>query len=431
MAYGQFKRRVTNRTATKPKKQKTLFGLKLGPAPKSDYQKRVDAGATVFKTGKGGKITTTSQGKLVSVDEQKKLRKDYGAGSLNIARKTVKSTKQKSSKQESSKQESSVTAVSQTGHTHVKPKLDRGARDPIRKTPKAGTSRGGKNYYDYDFYPRARPPYTDIIGKTSKAPLIFTSARTQVGQPNRGVTDRKGTKSKSKTFLKNVVTSGPKVKVPSKSPVNASTALTWKDVGSLAKFKAKKLLSPDSLGLGEHKQVKFKKKSVNLNMPSGVSTSSSTSKVKPIMSEFSHLLSGAGPKNYDRRKQKKTSLFSNIIASAKNTISGALDKVDSAPWLSEARRRKTETAKEEKARVLSQGSLDEGKWGTIPSLGKAVQKKTPIASKMQKKYPFRRVTTVKQLPPEAQFYASIRSSQGRKWWLGQKKKIALVPTEVR
>jgi hypothetical protein len=422
------KGRLSSYSQRKPKKQRTLFGLKLGPAPKSDYQKRVLAGATVFKTGAGGKIATDATGKISSFESTPPQQITKQAPHHNIYKPVPKV---KSTKQKSSKQESSVTAVSQTGHTHVKPKLDRGARDPIRKTPKAGTSRGGKNYYDYDFYPRARPPYTDIIGKTSKAPLIFTSARTQVGQPNRGVTDRKGTKSKSKTFLKNVVTSGPKVKVPSKSPVNASTALTWKDVGSLAKFKAKKLLSPDSLGLGEHKQVKFKKKSVNLNMPSGVSTSSSTSKVKPIMSEFSHLLSGAGPKNYDRRKQKKTSLFSNIIASAKNTISGALDKVDSAPWLSEARRRKTETAKEEKARVLSQGSLDEGKWGTIPSLGKAVQKKTPIASKMQKKYPFRRVTTVKQLPPEAQFYASIRSSQGRKWWLGQKKKIALVPTEVR
>ena len=420
----------------KPKKQKTLFGLKF-KAPKSDYQKRVDAGATVIATrkldsGKSLISTEKATGRVVSkAEEKKKIQagmkmqgrsirpvKDAGKSSSHNVYNVASQYRPTSGGTSSGTSNKPRVDIGVTFSTSRKPKLDRGARDPIRKTPKA------------------RPPYTDIIGKTSTAPLIFTSARTQVGQPNMGVTDRKGTKSKSKTFLKNVVTSGPKVKVPSKSPVNASTALAWKDVGSLAKFKAKKLLSPSSLGLGEHKQVKFKKKPVNLNMPSGVSTRALRNAIRAksqgsVMSEFSHLLSGTGPKNYDRRPQKKTSLFSNIIASAKNTISNALGKVDSAPWLSEARRRKTETAKGERTRVLSQGALDEGKWGTIPSLGKAVRKTTPIASKMQKKYPFRRVTTVKQLPPEAQFYASIRSSQGRKWWLGEKKKIALAPTEVR
>ena len=102
MAYGQFTRRAQNRSANirtssvggnrgnrndKPKKKaKTLFGLTIGTPPKSDYQKKVDAGATVFKTGAGGKITTTSTGKIMSVADQKKLKTDYTSASANYAK---------------------------------------------------------------------------------------------------------------------------------------------------------------------------------------------------------------------------------------------------------------------------------------------------------------------------------------------------------
>ena len=103
MAYGQFTRRAQNRSANirtssvggnrgnrndKPKKKaKTLFGLTIGTPPKSDYQKKVDSGkATVFKTGAGGKITTTSTGKIMSVADQKKLKTDYTSASANYAK---------------------------------------------------------------------------------------------------------------------------------------------------------------------------------------------------------------------------------------------------------------------------------------------------------------------------------------------------------
>jgi hypothetical protein len=85
--------------------------------------------------------------------------------------------------------------------------------------------------------------------------------------------------------------------------------------------------------------------------------------------------------------------------------------------------------------------LDEGKWGTIPSLGKAVQKKTPIADKKVKKFPFKPVYTTKTLPAKVQYYSTARAMQrgtsktspygGGKWWLAMQKAYALKPTEVR
>ena len=60
------KGKLSSYSQRKPRKQKTFFGLKVGKPPKSDYQKKVLAGATVFKTGAGGKIATDSKGKISS-----------------------------------------------------------------------------------------------------------------------------------------------------------------------------------------------------------------------------------------------------------------------------------------------------------------------------------------------------------------------------
>ena len=59
------------------------------------------------------------------------------------------------------------------------------------------------------------------------------------------------------------------------------------------------------------------------------------------------------------------------------------------------------------------------------------RKKTPVAEKKVKKFPFKPVYTTKAFPAKAQYYSTTRAMQGRKWWLGQKKKTALLPTEVR
>jgi len=159
-------------------------------------------------------------------------------------------------------------------------------------------------------------------------------------------------------------------------------------------------------------------------------------------------LTGIGPKNFNKKPTKKTSLMSNIIASAKSTVSNAFSNVDSSPWLSKARRTTSETAKQERARVSLKGSLNEGQWGTIKSLGKAKSKVTPVSNKFVKPFPttkkispifnktvktfpFTPVYTNKIFPPKAQYYSTVRASQGRKWWLGRKKEIALIPTEVR
>ena len=88
MARGKLSTRLSYSTR-KPKKQKTLFGLRFGPAPKSDYQKRVDAGATVFTTGAGGKITTTSSGKLVTAKEQQSIRKDLKTETYSSSKPTI------------------------------------------------------------------------------------------------------------------------------------------------------------------------------------------------------------------------------------------------------------------------------------------------------------------------------------------------------
>jgi hypothetical protein len=60
------KGKLSSYSRRKPKKQKTFFGFKVGTPPKSDYQKKVLAGASVFKTGAGGKIATDSKGKISS-----------------------------------------------------------------------------------------------------------------------------------------------------------------------------------------------------------------------------------------------------------------------------------------------------------------------------------------------------------------------------
>ena len=64
----------------KPKKQKTFLGFKVGKPPKSDYQKRVDAGATVIATrkldsGKSLISTEKATGRVVSrAEEQQKVK---------------------------------------------------------------------------------------------------------------------------------------------------------------------------------------------------------------------------------------------------------------------------------------------------------------------------------------------------------------------
>ena len=71
----------------KPKKQKTLFGFKVGTPPKSDYEKRVDAGATVIATKSGGRIVTTptmdNKSLIMSKATQDKTKFDYLRASKN------------------------------------------------------------------------------------------------------------------------------------------------------------------------------------------------------------------------------------------------------------------------------------------------------------------------------------------------------------
>ena len=148
--YGQFTRRTQNRSANirtssvggnrgnkNPKKKaKTLFGLKIGTPPKSDYQKKVDSGkATVFKTGAGGKITTTSTGKIMSVADQKKLKTDYTSASANYAKAKPaigKAIQPTSKFKDAGKNWADFRKDSQ--YT-----LDRGAKDPVQSSSKIAT----------------------------------------------------------------------------------------------------------------------------------------------------------------------------------------------------------------------------------------------------------------------------------------------------
>ena len=400
MAYGQFTRRAQNRSANirtssvggnrgnrndKPKKKaKTLFGLTIGTPPKSDYQKKVDSGkATVFKTGAGGKIHTTSTGKIFSAPT-------HQAGKI----------------------------TTKAPHSNI--------YKPVPKV-KGRFDDAGKNWADF----------RDPVQATSKGAIKGRSMASRVTAKPVKASPAYGHKPQE------VINRNDKVAAPSKAPhdnIYTPPPTLLRDGQAIGGNQPWEQKTRKFFGEGQRRASSkawrasgsSQKKSVNLSSGSGNNKKLSSVLTKPYTSHTDKAISTvkrnqkiiAKAKAFDK---KVVSLWGKVKSPFKNVYSG----VDSAPWLSKARRMKTETAKQEKQRVLKTGSLNEGQWGTIKSLGKAVQKKTPVFDKKVKNYPYKPVYTTKVFPPEAQYYSTARATQGRKWWLGMRKYNALVPTEVR
>ena len=83
----------TGSTPVKKKKQKTIFGFKIGPPPKSDQQKRVERGATTIATksvGGKSKIITTptmdNKSLIMSKATQQKTAQEYKSSTANLAK---------------------------------------------------------------------------------------------------------------------------------------------------------------------------------------------------------------------------------------------------------------------------------------------------------------------------------------------------------
>jgi len=74
----------------KKKKPKTLLGLTIGPAPKSDQEKKIESGATVIATKSGGKIVTTptmdNKSLIMSKATQQKTKDEYLSSTANLAK---------------------------------------------------------------------------------------------------------------------------------------------------------------------------------------------------------------------------------------------------------------------------------------------------------------------------------------------------------
>ena len=379
------------------KKAKTLFGLKIGTPPKSDYQKKVDAGkATVFKTGAGGKIHTTSTGKIFSAPTHQAGKITTKAPHSNIYKPVPTINVPRTGIKPPSVLEK------EKGSQYT---LDRGAKDPVRATSK-GAIKGRSMASRVKAKPvKASPAYghkpqegtgrNDKVAAPSKAPHdnIYTPPPTLL-RDGQAIGGNQPWEQKTRKFFG--------------EDQRRASSEAWRASGS------------------------SQKKSVNLSSGSGNNKKLSSVLTKPYTSHTDKAISTvkrnqkiiSTAKAFDK---KVVSLWGKVKSPFKKVYSG----VDSAPWLSKARRMKTETAKQEKQRVLKTGSLNEGQWGTIKSLGKAVQKKTPIVDKKVKKYPYKTVYSTKVFPPEAQYYSTARATQGRKWWLGMRKYNALIPTEVR
>ena len=89
----------------------------------------------MFKTGAGGKITTTSTGKIMSVADQKKLKTDYTSASANYAKAKPaigKAIQPTSKFKDAGKNWADFRKDSQ--YT-----LDRGAKDPVQSSSKIAT----------------------------------------------------------------------------------------------------------------------------------------------------------------------------------------------------------------------------------------------------------------------------------------------------
>ena len=84
-------REANKRQENRKKKEKTLFGFKIGPPPKSDVQKKIDSGqATVIATKSSGKIVTTptmdNKSLIMSKATQQKTKTDYLSSAKNLAK---------------------------------------------------------------------------------------------------------------------------------------------------------------------------------------------------------------------------------------------------------------------------------------------------------------------------------------------------------
>jgi hypothetical protein len=80
----------TGSTPNKKKKQKTIFGFKIGPPPKSDQEKRIERGATTIATTGSGRIITTptqdNKSLIMSKATQQKTKDEYLSSTANLAK---------------------------------------------------------------------------------------------------------------------------------------------------------------------------------------------------------------------------------------------------------------------------------------------------------------------------------------------------------
>ena len=243
----------------KPKKQKTLFGFKVGTPPKSDYEKRVDAGATVIATKSGGRIVTTptmdNKSLIMSKATQDKTKFDYLRASKNygsakpaigkaISGGQAVRLSQLANKTGGTPATSTSTKLSQlaskTGGTPLKAKPNvlamktGGAMDRSFAIPKINT--------------------TQLQSKTGGSPKLLRGGNKVLKSSGRFGS------LQERTFLKTSTKAGRSVANPS---IVSSVAKTLSSAGN----KVKNFLDP--LGKGMPKLVGSSK----LSMPSGTSTS--------------------------------------------------------------------------------------------------------------------------------------------------------------
>jgi len=241
----------------KPKKQKTLFGFKVGTPPKSDYEKRVDAGATVIATKSGGRIVTTptmdNKSLIMSKATQQKTKDEYLSSTANLA-KAKPAIGQAISGGQATRlsQLSSKTGGTPTTSTKLSQLASKTGGTPLKAKPNVLAKKTG-GATDRSFaIPKINT--TQLQSKTGGSPTLLRGGNKVLKSSGRFGS------LQERTFLKTSTKAGRSVANPS---IVSSVAKTLSSAGN----KVKNFLDP--LGKGMPKLVGSSK----LSMPSGTSTS--------------------------------------------------------------------------------------------------------------------------------------------------------------
>jgi|TARA_R100000458_G_C8271709_1_gene246460 hypothetical protein len=261
----------TGSTPNKKKKQKTIFGFKIGPPPKSDQQKRVERGATTIATKSGGKIVTTptmdNKSLIMSKATQQKTKDEYLSSAQRLGDAKPAIGQAISGQATRLSQLSSKTGGTGGTPLTAKPKLDvagayasgKGMYKGPKQTAIADQALLTKNLKK-PTYDRVKDYSEDY--KSSVRPAIEKSLQNKATLLRGKITKSAGQfgSLQERTFLKTSTKAGRSVANPN---IGTKVAKTLNKIGS----SVKKFVDP--LGQG---MPKLGGGSGFANMPSGMST---------------------------------------------------------------------------------------------------------------------------------------------------------------